>query len=352
MSLLVDAARGNPTERTPIWIMRQAGRHLPEYRALRNQHGFHTMMSQPDLITEVTLQPVRRYYMDGAILYSDILVIPEAMGLPFELVSNIGPVFENPVNQKEQLLALQPARVEKLDHVFQGVKSIRAELQADKALIGFSGAPWTIATYMVEGQPSKDFRTIRSLSYAEPEAFHHLMDVLTQGIIHYVTEQVKAGADIIQIFDTNAGYLTRAQFETISLPFLNKIVKAVQDTGVPVILFVKGGNWTDLTASTGADVIGVDWAQPLSAVREQVGEKVSLQGNLDPAVLLAPENVIRQEAIKVLESYGWGHRHIFNLGHGITPDVPVEAVQTLVETVREESTRFHQPSDEGVATYA
>lgn len=341
MSLLVDACYGREISRTPVWLMRQAGRYLPEYMKIRRQHGFHAMMSEPDLITEISLQPIQRFNMDAAILYSDILVIPEAMGINFRLVPGTGPVFENPVKRKDKIMKLNPPNPRKLFHVLKGVHQLRKELSPEKALIGFAGAPWTIATYMVEGKPSKDYRYIRSLAHTEPKAFHFLMEVLTKGIIQFVTEQVKAGADVIQIFDTNAAYISRDFFETNCLPYLKRIVAAVKKTGAPLILFVKGGNWYDIFKELGVEVVGLDWNLSLGEVRKKLGEDISLQGNLDPAILLTSEEIIHRETIKVLESYGAGNRHIFNLGHGITPDVQPDAVETVVETVKSESPKFH-----------
>ena len=337
----IDACYGRPVPYTPLWIMRQAGRYLPEYRAVRKEHTFHEMMHTPDLMTEVTLQPIRRYEFDAAIMFSDILVIPEAMGVNFQLIEKVGPVFDNPLDTIEKVQSIQVAEPTHLEHVFEGVRQIRNELDDSKALIGFSGAPWTIASYMVEGKPSKDYRHIRSLMCAEPVTFHYLMDTLTQSIITYVTKQVKAGADAIQIFDTNASYLSREIFTTFSFPYLKRIVNAVNDLNVPCILFVKGGgHWLDLLKTSGAHVLGIDWIVSLHDAKVAVNDSVSLQGNLDPSILLAPNDVIRQEVCKVLESYGEGNGHIFNLGHGITPDIPLEAVQTLVDTVRAESPKY------------
>jgi len=339
--IFIDACYGRSVPYTPLWIMRQAGRYLPEYQAVRKQYTFHEMIHTPDLMTEVTLQPIRRYGFDAAIMFSDILVIPEAMGVNFQLIENVGPVFDNPLDTIEKVKSIQLADLTHLQHIFEGVKQIRNELDDSKALIGFSGAPWTIASYMVEGKPSKDYRHIRSLMYTEPSTFHYLMDTLTEGVITYVTEQVKAGADAIQIFDTNASYLSREIFTTFSFPYLKRIMNAVNDLNVPCILFVKGGgHWLDLLKTSGAHVLGIDWTVSLHDAKVAVNDSVSLQGNLDPSILLAPNDVIRQEVCKVLESYGEGNGHIFNLGHGITPDIPLEAVQTLVDTVRAESPKY------------
>ena len=339
--IFIDACYARPVPYTPLWIMRQAGRYLPEYRAVRKKYTFHEMMHTPDLMTEVTLQPIRRYGFDAAIMFSDILVIPEAMGVNFKLIENIGPVFDNPLDTIDKVKSIRLADPNHLQHVFEGVKQIRRELDDSRALIGFSGAPWTIASYMVEGKPSKDYRHIRALMYSDPSTFHYLMDTLTESIISYVTEQVKAGVDAIQIFDTNASYLSRDVFERFSFPYLKRIVQAVNTLKVPCILFVKGGgNWLDLLKTSEAPVLGIDWTVSLDEAKVAVNNSVSLQGNLDPSILLAPNDVIKQEVCKVLKSYGKGNGHIFNLGHGITPDTPLDAVQKILDTVRTESSKY------------
>ncbi len=343
MSLLLDVCRGIPVSQTPIWIMRQAGRYLPEYREIRRENDFRTMLTTPELIEEVTLQPIRRFDMDAAIIFSDILVVPQAMGHSFKLIESVGPVFNDPVNTIEKIRQLSDIEHSELNPLFSALQSTRQSMDSSKALIGFAGSPWTIGTYLVEGKPSKDFRKIRSLMYAESRAFLILMEKLTTGIIQFCREQIRSGADVIQIFDTNAGYLTRAAFEKYSLPFLKEIIQSIQDSDTPVILFVKdGGNWTDLLIDTNASVLGVDWTVPLNQIRSMVGEQIGLQGNLDPAVLLADQQTIWEESLNVLQSYGQGHRHIFNLGHGLTPDVPIESVHTVIDTVRTESQIFHK----------
>ena len=342
MSLVVDACLGRPVSQTPIWIMRQAGRYLPEYRALREKYNFHTMLSSPELAAEITLQPIRRFDFDAAILFSDILVIPEAMGKRFQLKSRSGPVFDAPVDSSHSIRSLPDADMEKLQYVFESITLVRRELDENKPLIGFSGAPWTIAAYLVEGGSSKDFRRTRGLMHSDPTSFSILMKKLTDGIINYIKGQIQAGADVVQIFDTHGGLLTRTSFERYSLPHLNRIVAEVKQHDVPVILFVKGGNsWFDLIKSTHTDVIGVDWSTPIGEVRAIIGDDVSLQGNLDPAILYGNTSRIREGVMEVLRSYGMGHRHIFNLGHGILPDIPLDSVHVLVDTIREQSPRFH-----------
>lgn len=347
MSLLVDACRGKPASRTPVWIMRQAGRYLPEYQALRDKHNFHTLLTSPDLVTEVTLQPVSRFDFDAAILFSDILVIPALFGHEFHLDPRKGPVFANPLDSRSSIQRLSTPELERLDYVFESIRLIRAELDPDKALIGFSGAPWTIAAYLVEGRPTHDFRKVRRLMYADPGSFSSLLEKLKSAVIEYVKAQIQAGVDVIQLFESHAGLLTRSTFKTYSLPALREITAAAKESGIPVIIFARGaGGWLDLIRSVGADVIGVDWTLSLDKARSQVGEGISLQGNLDPAVLYGDRNVIEENVKEVLRSYGTGHRHVFNLGHGIYPDTPVESVQVLVDTVRQESRRYHPLPEE------
>ncbi|MAJ44753.1 MAG: uroporphyrinogen decarboxylase [Candidatus Marinimicrobia bacterium] len=339
--IFIEACNGRKVPYTPLWIMRQAGRYLPEYRAIRKKYNFHEMMHTPDLMKEVTLQPIRRYDFDAAIMFSDILVIPESMGLNFQLIEKIGPVFKNPLNSNKKINSISYGDISYFKHIFDGIKKIRRELDNKKSLIGFTGAPWTIACYMVEGRPSKDYRHIRALIYNNPKAFHYLMEHLTESIIEYIRGQVNAGVDAVQIFDTNAGFLSREVFESFSFPYLKRIILAVNKLNVPSILFVKGGgNWLDLLKTSGANVLGLDWTINLNDAKKVVKNKISLQGNLDPSILLSSNNIIRKEVCKILKSYGNGYGHIFNLGHGITPDIPIEAVQTVVNTVREVSPNY------------
>lgn len=336
--IFIEACFGRKVDHTPIWIMRQAGRYLPEYRAVRKKYSFHEMMHTPDLMTEITLQPINRYGFDAAIMFSDILVIPESMGINFKLIKNIGPVFENPINTLEKINTIREPNINYFNNIFEGINKIRNNLDPSKALIGFTGSPWTIAGYMVEGRPSKDYRNIRSLIYSNPSEYHHLMNHLTNTIIQYVSEQVKAGADAIQIFDTNASYLSQSIFKKFSFPYLKQIINAIKKLNVPSILFVKGGGgWIELLESSGADVLGIDWTIKLEEAKRVVSKNISLQGNLDPSVLLSSNQTIEKETIKVLDSYGYGFGHIFNLGHGITPDISIDAVQTVINTVRDYS---------------
>ena len=321
--------------------MRQAGRYLPEYREIRSKYSFHEMMFSPNLMTEVTLQPLKRYNFDAAIMFSDILVVPEAMGVNFELIKNIGPVFKDPLNTTQKIDSLKDCDINKLKNVFEGIKQIRSNLDDTKALIGFTGSPWTVACYMVEGKPSKDYRNLRSLIFSQPNHYHKLMQTLTNSIISYVHQQIESGVNAIQIFDTNASFLSREIFEKQSLPYLKQIIDSVNKFDIPCILFVKGGGyWLDLLKHSGANVLGIDWTISLREARIKVGDNVALQGNLDPSVLLSNNSIIKRETLRVLEAYGNGNGHIFNLGHGITPDVSPEAVKTVIETVQNDSQKF------------
>ncbi len=339
-NIFLNSCFNKKTPRTPLWIMRQAGRYLPEYRKIRSKNTFHEMMHNPDVMEEVTLLPLNRYEFDAAIMFSDILVIPESLGMQFELIPSVGPVFKKSFSRSDSITSLNFDE-NYFSNIYSGIKQIRKSLNNEKALIGFSGSPWTIACYMVEGKPSKDYRNLRSLIYEDPNTYHKLMTKLTDSIITYVKGQINAGVDVIQIFDTNASYLSKGNFEKFSLPYLKRIITEINDTKTPSILFVKGGGyWLDLLKTINANVLGIDWTIPISYAKEILKDDVSIQGNLDPSVLLAPNSVIEFEVKKILKSYGNGYRHIFNLGHGITPDIPLEAVQTLIDTVHNESPKY------------
>ena len=339
-NIFLNSCLNKKTPRTPVWIMRQAGRYLPEYRKIRSKNTFHEMMHNPDIMEEVTLLPLNRYKFDAAIMFSDILVIPESLGMQFELIPSVGPVFEKSFSRHDSISNLSFDE-NYFNNIYSGIKQIKKKLNNEKALIGFSGSPWTIACYMVEGKPSKDYRNLRSLIYEDPNTYHQLMTKLTDSIITYVKGQINAGVDVIQIFDTNASYLSKENFEKFSFPYLKRIIKEINDTKTPSILFVKGGGyWLDLLKDVNTNVLGIDWTIPIKYAREILKDDVSIQGNLDPSVLLAPNSVIELEVKKILKSYGSGYRHIFNLGHGITPDIPLEAVQTVIETVHRESPKY------------
>ncbi|NRB70627.1 MAG: uroporphyrinogen decarboxylase [Xanthomonadales bacterium] len=337
-------------DRTPVWIMRQAGRYLPEYRKLRAEAGsFMDLATNPELACEVTLQPLRRFPLDAAILFSDILTIPDAMGLGLYFVTGEGPKFERPVRDAAAIAALAvPDPEERLSYVTDAVRKIRQELAGTVPLIGFSGSPWTLATYMVEGGSSRNFARTKALCYTDPRAAHELLDKLAQAVTAYLNAQIAAGAQAVQIFDSWGGALGFEAFQEFSLRYMAQIVdglKREQDgQRVPVILFSKGCNTQlEALAATGADALGVDWTISLREARQRVGQQVALQGNLDPSVLLAPPARIRTEAERVLDSFGPGPGLVFNLGHGITPEVPPEHLGALIKHVQAYSARSTEP---------
>ncbi len=345
-SIFLRALRHQPIERTPIWMMRQAGRYLPEYRKVREQAGdFLSLCKNPELACEVTLQPLRRYAMDAAILFSDILTIPDAMGLGLHFVEGEGPCFTHPLRTVQSIKDLcVPQAADSLAYVMNTARLIRQEMPQELPLIGFSGSPWTLACYMVEGKSTREFKRILNLIYSEPDAAHILLDKLAVSVSDYLIEQIKAGVNAVMIFDTWGGILTPANYLDFSLQYMQRIVQHIKESypDIPVILFTKGGGqWLEKMAATGCDALGLDWTSDLSEARRRVGDKVALQGNLDPNVLLSSEQCIRQEVKKVLESFGKGSGHVFNLGHGITPDVPPEHVTSMVEAVREFSPQYH-----------
>jgi uroporphyrinogen decarboxylase len=338
-SLFMRALRREKTERTPIWMMRQAGRYLPEYRATRAKAGsFLKLAGNPELACEVTLQPIERYGFDAAILFSDILILPHEMGLGLGFEPGEGPYFERPVRNPADIRALP--RIDPNDntgYVMEAVRLIRAGLPAGTPLIGFAGSPWTVATYMIEGRSSKDFATAKKLLLAEPEAAHQLMNHLADATADYLIAQVEAGADALMIFDSWGGALSPRLYREFSLASQQRIVERLQQScpDTPLILFGKGcGQHLELLADTGCAGLGVDWTMDMGEARRRVGDRVALQGNLDPAVMLTTPEIVAREAKRVLESYGEGPGHIFNLGHGITPGVDPENVRVLVETVK------------------
>ncbi len=342
-----------PVDKTPIWIMRQAGRYLPEYRKVRQQAGsFMKLCKTPELACEVTLQPLARFDLDAAIIFSDILTIPDAMGLELSIVEGKGPVFANTVRDEAAVNKLfVPDPETELKYVCDAIRLCRQELNNKVPLIGFSGSPWTIATYMVEGGTSKHFSTIKSMLYRSPELLHRLLDILTQSVTAYLNAQIAAGAQAIMIFDTWGSVLTAEYFRIFSLAYIQTIIenltKMAEKRRVPVVVFIKGGGrWMEWIADCGCDAIGLDWTVQIAKAKRMVGERVALQGNLDPAVLYAEPEVIRQEAEKILESYGEGPGHVFNLGHGILPDVPPENVKVLVDAVHELSENYHQQDED------
>lgn len=344
-SLLIRALQRKAVPRTPLWFMRQAGRYLPEYRALRVKAGsFMNLCKTPRLAAEATLQPLARFPLDAAIIFSDILTIPDALGLGLFFEEGEGPRFKYPIDDLKGIEALPEIEVSKsLDYVFEAIRQVRQNMPADLPLIGFSGSPWTLACYMIEGGSSKQFKKALSLMYTQPAVMQFLLEKLTALVIAYLSEQVKAGASVLMIFDSWGGILPTARFHHFSLFYMEQIVKALKKTypQCPLILFTKGGGqWLKEMADTGCDALSLDWTIDLKQARKQVGAQVALQGNLDPQVLLTSPACIQQEVKAVLQSYGRGSGHVFNLGHGITPDVPPENVLAMVEAVRELSPLF------------
>ena len=346
---LLRALLRQSVDRTPVWMMRQAGRYLPEYRATRARAGdFMGLCTNPDMACEVTMQPLARYPLDAAILFSDILTIPDAMGLGLYFETGEGPKFRKTVSTPKEIEALSVVDPQAdLPYVLDAVKTIRRELNGSVPLIGFSGSPWTLATYMVEGGSSKDFRRTKSLIYNEPEAAAMLLDKLADSIIQYLNAQILAGAQAVQIFDSWGGALSHHAYQQFSLAPMKKIVagliKEHEGRKVPVILFTKGGGqWLELMADTGADCLGLDWTTDIGQARTRVGGKVSLQGNMDPAVLYAKPERIREEVARILKSYGSGSGHVFNLGHGVTPEVDPAHAGAFFDAVHELSQQYHQ----------
>ncbi len=346
--VLLRALLRQPVPRTPVWIMRQAGRYLPEYREVRKQAGdFMSLCRSPELACEVTMQPLRRYALDAAILFSDILTVPDAMGLGLYFEPGNGPRFERPVRTPAEIRRLRlPEVAVELGYVMRAVRAIRAELAGSVPLIGFAGSPWTVATYMVEGRSSRNFETIRGLIENEPAALEQLLDVVAQTTTEYLQGQADAGAQALMIFDTWGGALERDEYRRYSLAPMQMIVdglrRNVDGQRIPLILFTKGaGPLLKDMADTGCDALGVDWTTDLATARRYVDDRVALQGNLDPATLRESPAMIRGGVARVLQSYGKGPGHVFNLGHGITPDVDPEHVGVLVDAVHELSPQYH-----------
>ena len=342
--LFLRACKRQNVERTPIWIMRQAGRYLPEYRAVRAKADFLTMCKTPELAAEVTIQPVDIIGVDAAILFSDILVIPEAMGMHLGLNEGEGPVFPNPIRTTEDVKKLKDIDPTKeLKYVLDAVSLTKKNLNNRVPLIGFSGSPWTLLTYMVEGRGSKNFSEVKKLIYNNPELAHAILGKLSNTIADYLSAKIEAGCNAVQIFDTWGGILSQKDFEEFSLQYVEKIISQIKRKDEPIIFFAKGIHYKlDKMANIGADVLGLDWTMDLGKVRKIVGDKVALQGNMDPTVLYANKNYIKDETKRVLSSFGKGNGHIFNLGHGILPDVDPENAKALVQFVKEESSFFHR----------
>jgi len=341
-----------PTEHTPVWLMRQAGRYLPEYKATRARAGsFMGLATNPQYATEVTLQPLDRFALDAAILFSDILTVPDAMGLGLSFEEGEGPRFAHPLRDEAAVARLAVPDMDTLRYVFDAVASIRKALAGRVPLIGFSGSPWTLACYMVEGGGSSDYRLVKTLMYARPDLMQRILEINAQAVAAYLNAQIEAGAQAVMIFDSWGGVLADGAFQRFSLHYTRQVVKALKrehdGQRVPCIVFTKGGGpWLQQIAGIGADVVGLDWTVNLGAARASVGDQVALQGNLDPNVLFAPPEVVRQQAIATLDSFGPPQRadgrwdgHVFNLGHGINQHTPPEHVSALVEAVHAHSRR-------------
>ena len=342
--LFIKACKKQYVERTPVWIMRQAGRYLPEYRAIREKADFLTMCKTPELAAEVTIQPVDIIGVDAAILFSDILVIPEAMGMHLQMNEGVGPLFTSPIRSikdANELKDVDPAS--DLKYVLDAVAMTKKYLDNRVPLIGFSGSPWTLLTYMVEGKGSKNYSEVKKLIYTNPMLAHKLLDKLADTIADYLSAKIEAGCDAVQIFDTWGGILSQKDFDEFSLQYIEKIISQIKRKDEPVIFFAKGVHYKlHNLAKTGADVIGFDWTMDLGEVKKLIGMNVALQGNMDPTALYADQGYIKNEVKRILESFGKGNGHIFNLGHGILPDVDPDNVKALVGFVKEESKIFHQ----------
>lgn len=338
-----------PVDVTPVWMMRQAGRYLPEYRETRGEAGdFMSLCKNADFACEVTLQPLRRFELDAAILFSDILTIPDAMGLGLYFETGEGPKFKKTVRSEKDVADIPKLDVSTdLDYVMNAVKTIRGALAGQVPLIGFSGSPWTLATYMVEGGSSKDFRTIKKMMYQQPEVLHALLDKLADAVIDYLNQQIRSGAQAVQIFDTWGGVLSTGNYEAFSLQYMRKIVagliKENEGRQVPSIVFTKnGGLWLENIVTAGSDCVGLDWTIEIAEARKRIGDKVALQGNMDPSVLYGSPEVIRAEVARILEGYGKGAGHVFNLGHGIALDVDPDNAKVFIDAVHELSPQYHR----------
>ena len=341
------ALLNQPVKYTPVWLMRQAGRYLPEYRASRAKAGsFLDLCHNTDLATEVTLQPLDRFALDAAILFSDILTIPDAMGLGLHFVEGEGPRFERPLQNEEDINSLQVPDMSKLRYVFDAVTSIRRALNGSVPLIGFSGSPFTLACYMVEGRGSRDFRHLKTMMYRRPDLLQRILQINAQTVTEYLNEQIAAGAQALQIFDTWGGILSDAAFKRYDLPYLQQVVSGLnrraENRQVPVVIFTKGGGlWLEQLAQLGADALGTDWTVDLQQARQRVGTQVALQGNLDPLALFGSQDCLELEIERLLAEYGHGSGHVFNLGHGINQYTDPEQVAFMVEAVHRISVRYH-----------
>ncbi len=344
---LIRALKRQDVDRTPIWLMRQAGRYLPEYRTVREQAGsFMSLCRNPTLACEVTLQPLARFNLDAAIIFSDILTIPDAMGLGLSFETGDGPVFANPIKTAKAIKHLpQPDPEIELRYVMDAIRTTKNALADKVPLIGFSGSPWTLATYMVEGRSSKQFQNIKAMMYREPQLLMQLIDHLVIAVSHYLIAQATAGADVLMIFDSWGGVLSHVAYDQFSLTPMERIIAKIQTThpDLPIIVFTKGGGqWLHKVAASGCTGIGLDWTTPIKTARELVGHRVALQGNIDPCVLFGSEQTIYQVVAKTLAEFGRNNGHIFNFGHGILPTIDPSKVQYLVDVVHEMSGHYHE----------
>ena len=345
---LLRALLRQPVDVTPVWMMRQAGRYLPEYRATREKAGsFMDLCKTPELACEVTIQPLERYPLDAAILFSDILTIPDAMGLGLYFEEGEGPKFERPVQDAAAVKALGiPDAESDLGYVMDAVRTIRRELDGRVPLIGFSGSPWTLATYMVEGGSTKNFAKVKGMMFDRPDLMHELLSKTAASVTDYLNAQIAAGAQAVMIFDTWGGVLTPRDYRDFSLSYMERIIHGLnrenEGRKVPVIMFTKGGGeWLEMMAATGCDALGLDWTTNIDDARARVGDKVALQGNMDPCILYASPDRIRSEVATILESYGQGTGHVFNLGHGIHPNIDPANPGAFIEAVHELSKPYH-----------
>ncbi len=346
---LLRALLRQPVDVTPVWMMRQAGRYLPEYRATREKAGsFMDLCQNPELACEVTLQPLERYPLDAAILFSDILTVPDAMGLGLYFEEGEGPRFRHPVQDEAAVKRLVVPEVEtELDYVMDAVRTIRRELDGQVPLIGFSGSPWTLATYMVEGGSTKNFARVKGMMFDRPDLMHELLAKVASAVIDYLNGQIAAGAQAVMLFDTWGGVLSPRDYREFSRAYLERIISGLtrenEGRKVPVILFTKGGGeWLELMADAGADALGLDWTSDIGEARARVGDRVALQGNMDPCILYASPERIREEVASVLKGFGSGAGHVFNLGHGIHPGIDPEHAGAFIEAVHGLSRPYHE----------
>ncbi len=344
---ILDVLAGNPVDKTPVWIMRQAGRYLPEYKKTRAEAGsFLDLCKTPELASEVTVQPIRRFDLDAAIIFSDILTIPDAMGLELKFEDNRGPYFDTPLNNIDDVSSLTDENNSSLEYVADAIIHTKEKLNNEVPLIGFSGSPWTLSTYMIEGAATKEFRKIRSIVFNDADMLNMLTKKLVKSISEYLIMQAKAGANILMIFDSWGGLLNSNNYIEFSLNPMKEIISNLRKDkitkNIPIILFTKGGgNWLNEISKSGCNAIGLDWTIDISSARKIVGENVCLQGNLDPCALHGSKESIQNAASKIIDSYGFGHKHIFNLGHGIDQFVNPDNLNILIKYVKEYSVKYH-----------